>query len=207
MRSRSGGARSRLKGPALLVAMIVAIIALWQANNPSEHEEGGPESVSGEEFKPTLFGKPVLLRKGWLPVLRIVDGDTIIVLRKEKQERIRLIGVNAPELHVSDERPPAPGAVEAAHWLETLLRTDPQVELEYDEEREDKFDRTLAYAWVEREGKRLMVNEELIRAGHGIPKFYPPNTKHKTRLERAKSSFDNNEFSDTTSRIRATIPP
>lgn len=74
--------------------------------------------------------------------------------------RVRLIGVDAPELGQAG-KPPEPFSREAALFAENFLASGP-VRLEDDPyERQDRYGRRLAYVWV---GQR-MLNEELVRAG------------------------------------------
>lgn len=96
------------------------------------------------------------LREGQHRVLRVVDGDTIIV---DANHRVRLIGVNAPE-SVKPDSPVEPFGPEAAAFTRQFLAGG-QARLTFDRERLDRFERYLAYVWV---GDRLL-NEELLRAG------------------------------------------
>jgi micrococcal nuclease len=109
-------------------------------------------------------------------VLRVVDGDTLIV---EPKERIRLIGVDAPE-SVAPARPVECMAREASRFLSELLPKGTAVQLEYDVERLDRYGRTLAYVWVNSTG--LFVNAELIRRGFAQPLTIPPNVAHADRF-------------------------
>jgi micrococcal nuclease len=93
---------------------------------------------------------------GAFDVVRVVDGDTIIIA---PNKRVRLIGVNAPE-SVKPDSPVEPWGPEAGEFTREFLAGG-TVRLEYDRERVDRFGRYLAYVWV---GKR-MLNEELLRAG------------------------------------------
>jgi len=109
---------------------------------------------------------------GTRSVLRVVDGDTLII---EPKERIRLIGVDAPE-SVAPARPVECMAREASRFLSELLPTGTAVRLDYDVERLDRYGRTLAYVWVDSTG--LFVNAELVRRGFAQPLTIPPNVAH-----------------------------
>jgi micrococcal nuclease len=98
------------------------------------------------------------LAEGSYAVVRVVDGDTIIV---DPQATVRLIGVDTPET-VQPDHPVEPWGPEAAEFTRAFLAGG-SVRLSFDRERFDRYGRQLAYAWV---GQR-MLNEELILAGLG----------------------------------------
>ena len=80
-------------------------------------------------------------------VSRVVDGDTMIVTSGSRSERVRIIGVDTPEV-VDPDKPvqcygPQASAF-AKHWL-----TGRAVTLSYDVEHHDVYDRVLAYVTVD----------------------------------------------------------
>lgn len=93
-------------------------------------------------------------------VERVVDGDTVIL---ERLGRVRLIGVNTPET-VDPRRPVERFGAEASVFLKELL-TGARVRVEYDQERTDRYGRTLAYLFLP---DGTFVNEEIIRRGYGF---------------------------------------
>ncbi|MYB19547.1 MAG: thermonuclease family protein [Holophagales bacterium] len=92
-------------------------------------------------------------------VERVVDGDTIIV---EGVGRVRLIGVDTPET-VHPNRPVEFFGREASAFTKGLLEGK-RVRLEYDQERQDRYGRTLAYVYLT---DGTFVNAEIIRRGYG----------------------------------------
>ncbi len=108
-------------------------------------------------------------------VRQVVDGDTLIL---DSGQKIRLIGVDTPEIHDDvyrnqnhakkhgrDPRVVDRYALLAKDFLSQSVLHQ-KVRLEYDWQREDKFGRTLAYVYRESDG--LLLNEELIREGYGF---------------------------------------
>lgn len=93
-------------------------------------------------------------------VQRVIDGDTIIV---DGIGRVRLIGVDTPE-SVDPRRPVEYFAKEAARFTQQLVEGK-RVRLEYDGPRTDRYDRTLAYVFLE---DGTLVNAEIIRQGYGF---------------------------------------
>jgi len=106
-------------------------------------------------------------------VVRVVDGDTIIVDMNRTNQRIRLIGLDAPEsVHPDEERNVEYGEIAAAFTTEHL--EGKIVTLEYDVEKRDQYNRILAYVYLD--GK--MFNETLIEEGHAKVTTYPPNVRY-----------------------------
>jgi len=106
-------------------------------------------------------------------VVRVVDGDTIHVRIGARVERVRYIGVNAPELH-HPRRGEEPGGREAAR-VNRDLASNRRVRLELDVRTRDRYGRLLAYVWV----GDLMVNAELVRLGYAQVMTVPPNVRHQ----------------------------
>lgn len=108
----------------------------------------------------------------------MVDGDTLRVRIDGVEERVRLIGVDTPEM-ASDERAAEPLAEDAKAYLEELV-ADGSVCLERDASERDRYERLLRYAWLS-DGQ--MVSEALVAAGLGRVVTFPPDVKyHEARL-------------------------
>jgi micrococcal nuclease len=111
-------------------------------------------------------------------VVYVDDGDTIDVTVGDRVERVRYIGVDAPEIahEARGDRPArrgAPGGVAAAR-INAALVAGRSVRLELDVETRDRYGRLLAYVWV---GHR-MVNAALVARGYARAAPIPPNLRH-----------------------------
>jgi len=98
-------------------------------------------------------------------VVRVVDGDTIVVNNKGKKVKVRLIGIDTPET-VHPAKPVEYYGKEASRFTRNLLKgemiyiaSDPQGN------KTDRYGRTLAYVYRVPDG--LFVNAEIIRQGYG----------------------------------------
>lgn len=100
-------------------------------------------------------------------VISVTDGDTIRVMLNGKSTPIRYIGIDTPE--TVDPRKVVQCFGAEATAANRRLVEGGFVELERDVSNTDKYDRLLRYVWVERDGKSVMVNEELVRAGSQGP--------------------------------------
>jgi micrococcal nuclease len=108
---------------------------------------------------PVVTKSPGALHNGVYEVLRVVDGDTLL-LRKDRL-RVRLQGVDTPET-VKENSPIEPWGPEATAYTERFVRdANNRVELTVDGEGVDRYGRHLAFVW--HEGR--LLNEELIAAG------------------------------------------
>ena len=89
--------------------------------------------------------------------IRVIDGDTIVL---ESGEKVRLIGVDTPELH-HPKKPVQYYAKEAKEFTKSLVEGK-DVRLKYDWQRKDKYGRTLAYVYLK---DRTFLNIEIIKQG------------------------------------------
>ena len=95
----------------------------------------------------------------WRRVVRVVDGDTLLL---DRNERVRLIGVDTPET-VDPRRPVERFGKEASDFTKRMAEGK-NVRLEYDQDRIDRFGRTLAYVYLE---DGTFLNAEIVRQGYG----------------------------------------
>ena len=96
-------------------------------------------------------------------VVRVIDGDTVIIDLDGKQTRVRLIGVDTPET-VHPRKAVEFYGKEASRFTSNLLKGE-SVFLEYDQQKQDGYGRTLAYLYRAPDG--LFVNLEIVRQGYG----------------------------------------
>ncbi len=110
-----------------------------------------------------LLSAPAPLPAGTYQVVKVVDGDTITILKDNKNQRVRLIGVDTPE--TVDPRRPVQCFGEAAAAEATRLLDNKAVRLETDPSQDtyDTYGRLLAYVYVD----DVFVNEHLIAEGFG----------------------------------------
>ncbi len=97
---------------------------------------------------------------------KVFDGDTIKVRiegTKILYRKVRLIGVDTPEMDYPDKKGPRL-AREAKSFVEKMVLRK-KVILEFDWEKEDKYGRLLAYVFLQ-DGR--MLNAEIIKQGYGF---------------------------------------
>jgi micrococcal nuclease len=113
-------------------------------------------------------------------VTSVTDGDTVTAVWKGRSRDVRLIGVDTPET-VHPSEPVECYGPEASAFTEKRLE-EVRVRLEFDQERKDRYGRTLAYIW--RKGD--LFNVLLVRRGFARVSIYPPNDRYEAKLRRAE---------------------
>jgi endonuclease YncB( thermonuclease family) len=134
----------------------------------------------------------------------VIDGDTLDADRCGAGERVRLLGIDAPETARAGA-PAECGAADATDALATIVRGR-EIALSFDARCTDVYGRTLAYVWLVGEDTAevdarwlrtgwdgdpavaaVLLNELLLGVGAAAP--YPAETGgalvHEERLERA----------------------
>jgi micrococcal nuclease len=114
-------------------------------------------------------------------VLRVVDGDTILVSVAGREERVRYIGVDTPE-SVKPDTPVQCYAKQAAARNDALV-AGRDVRLVTDAEARDRYGRLLAYVYRAEDG--LLVNLALVRGGYARPLTIAPNVAHADEIASA----------------------
>ena len=140
-------------------------------------------------FNDGFKGKNDVAAKDFTAVrlVRVVDGDTIVVELNGEEIKVRFIGVDAPESVHSDESENTPEGELAAVYLKGIVKAGDTLYLQYDEERTDVYGRTLAYVWTskavditrEADIAKYMLNAIMVKAGFAKPYEYPPNTRYQ----------------------------
>lgn len=107
-------------------------------------------------------------------VIRVIDGDTFVVDNgAEKGDKVRLIGVDAPETRNSGKRKIGFYGKEAKEYLTNLI-AGRQVRLQFDVGKRDRYGRMLAYVYL----GDLFINAELVKRGYANVFTVPPNVKY-----------------------------
>lgn len=110
-----------------------------------------------------------------ITVYRTTDGDTVRITPEiDGQDKVRLIGVDAPETNPERE----PYGEEAGRFTRESLEGR-EVTLEFDAEKKDDYGRLLAYVYLP-DGS--MFNETLLREGYAQIATFVPNTRYVDRF-------------------------
>ena len=120
-------------------------------------------------------------------VVRVVDGDTIVVEIGTRRERVRYIGLDAPELANAEDGTPAECGGDAARDANEVLVDGAEVGLERDVSDRDRFGRLLRHVWL-LDGDDRLVGARLVADGAVEARSYPPDTGRDAELDAAERS-------------------
>lgn len=146
----------------------------WKdAGGKSHYSDRGSENSKKLNIKPGY---------AYFTIEKVFDGDTVQLADGRK---VRLLGINTPEIgHRS--RPGEPGGEAAKAWLsKTLLNR--KVRLVTDAETTDKYQRTLAHVFTERNEH---INLELVKNGLAAVDIHPPNLLFADELAAAQEAAE-----------------
>ncbi|MDD5746378.1 MAG: thermonuclease family protein [Candidatus Omnitrophica bacterium] len=180
-----------------IMIIVLGVNPLFAGNNRVSADNRGRGSV-GLEFN-FPFGRSYSYDD--ILVSRVIDGDTV---QLENGERVRLLGIDTPEIYQSresEEKARSRGTdveairvlgKQAAVFTKQLLEGK-RVRLTFDVDKKDKYDRLLAYVFIDQppavdavmadgyyfiyDGTKtaLFCNATIIKSGYGHPMAIPPN--------------------------------
>ena len=165
----------------LIAALLAVVLASCLAATSEVTPEGQDQSrvaIAVPLDRPYVFSSPgTFTQAGFLhaQVVSVHDGGTLTVLLDGQHEKVRLIGIDAPEFDQSMR------GVQARDVLKTLVG-EKTVRLETDITKRDQYKRLLAYVYV----GGLLVNAEMIRQGQAVLHTVPPNVAHVEEYQKAQ---------------------
>lgn len=145
----------------------------------------GTNSNPTDDIQISQPAQPVQTETALIPATidRVVDGDTVHIILNGKEESVRLLLVDTPETK-HPNLPIQPYGTEASQFATETLTEGTQIQLEYDGPKRDKYDRLLAYIWVDGElFNQLLLEEGLARYAY---EYDPPYT-HADRLNQSEN--------------------
>ncbi|WP_321513101.1 thermonuclease family protein [uncultured Pseudodesulfovibrio sp.] len=103
--------------------------------------------------------------------LRIIDGDSLVVVSGGDSVEVRLIGVDAPEKRQEYSNKAKVFSLKFCHGK--------RLKLVFDKEKKDHYGRTLAYVYADGE----MLNKAIVKAGLALAIKVKPNTRYYAHLK------------------------
>ena len=122
---------------------------------------------------------------GKATVVRVIDGDTIVVHIGGHEENVRLLGIDTPETHKPDTPVECYGP-EASERMTALLPQGATVRLVRDVEARDRYGRLLAYVYRDSDG--LFIDRAMVSEGYAGTLAIPPNLAHRDELDAAAAA-------------------
>ncbi|MEK7538948.1 MAG: thermonuclease family protein [Patescibacteria group bacterium] len=118
-------------------------------------------------------------------VIRVVDGDTIVIEENGVQEKVRLIGVNTPE-SVDPRRTVECFGKEASNFT-TMLLLDKNVRIESDPSQgnRDKYGRLLRFVFL---SDGTLANRTILAEGYGYEYTYKTPYRYQDDFKSAEKN-------------------
>lgn len=169
--------RMRKNSRGFVILVIAALITV-ATKNPMIHSKF--DSLLSDQ--PDLFAaKSVMELHGPYGIVRVVDGDTVVVDIDGANTKVRLLGIDTPEsVHPSKKRNTQEGK-QASDWVKNLL-SGKTIYLEYDVGKTDRYGRTLAYVYLD--DQTTMVNRLLLQNGLAQIMTIQPNSRYANEFHR-----------------------
>ncbi|MBI1293016.1 hypothetical protein GC173_17545, partial [bacterium] len=142
--------KKALLGAVLSLLLLLTASGIAWFRNPDqslgEAMESGRTLLEGKATRPEAPPPPA--ERDVATVIRVVDGDTLLVRIGESEERIRLLNIDTPESVHSDASRNLPIGKKASEFTRNALENR-QVRLESGREERDRYGRRLAYVFTE----------------------------------------------------------
>lgn len=171
----------------LILLILLSIVLLYISNKQKINNENYIDQNSNS----------ILKKLEKVKLIKIIDGDTIKVksLYTLQEFKIRLIGIDTPETkenkkllrditknnQTKDEI--IRMGITSKEFTKNLLLNSKYLYLEYDIQIYDKYNRRLAYVYLE---NGQMLNYILVREGYAKVYTIPPNVKYQDKLLEAQ---------------------
>jgi micrococcal nuclease len=157
-----------------LICAVVAlsVVALWGSS---------PTSIDAQPVRGPEPGVSVKVIQATF--VKVVDGDSVLFRMGDGTvEKVRMIGIDAPEMGDANER----YAVESRQFAHKLLSVKPTVYLEKGIKERDRYGQLLAYVWLSRPSERpstdevraKMLNARMVLGGYARDYPSTPGVAH-----------------------------
>lgn len=117
-------------------------------------------------------------------VVKVIDGDTVTIKMGEKNETLRLIGIDTPETNDTRTGVQCFGA-EATAYLKKIIGERVAIETDASQGERDKYKRLLVYLFAE---SGANVNKKLIADGYAYEYTYDDEYKYQDEFKAAETA-------------------
>jgi len=198
---------SSRKPTNFLVTLVVAVLILiWGLGReilfPSQKSSRTKNNTSHSQKQVDSSSNTNSQSHEKADVVRVVDGDTVVILLNGQEEKVRLIGVDTPESKNNEKARRDSSKTgesvseivklgkEAAQYTKSILPKGTKVTVETDVQPRDRYGRLLAYLYLE---NGEMVNSLIIQNGYAQVMTIPPNVKYEDLFRKLmKEARENN---------------
>ncbi|MDD2225372.1 MAG: thermonuclease family protein [Candidatus Shapirobacteria bacterium] len=168
----------KIKNLGWTIAGILFLILVFKILQNRNQRKVVKENINPIERLKLAVTTPIVKQEQELvEVVKVIDGDTVIVKINGKEESIRLVGIDTPEKNECFEK-------EATKRAKELMENK-KIKLEADssQDNKDKYDRLLRYVYLE---DGTLVNKKLVEEGFGMEYTYKIDYKFQTEFKKVE---------------------
>ena len=123
-------------------------------------------------------------------IIRVVDGDTLVVDLQGVEEKVRMINIDAEESVNPDESKNTEAGVQASDFVKAVATQGKTVWLQREVSDRDKYGRLLRHVWLSLpddpddsgEVSTSMLDAIIVANGHAKAVDYPPDIRYSRLL-------------------------
>lgn len=119
--------------------------------------------------------------KSNVSLIECIDGDTARLRIDGKDEKVRFLGIDAPEI-AHENTPADPYGNEASIYTCKTLKNASNIRLEYEQAKTDKYNRVLAWVFVDDK----LLNEDLVYKGYAKVAYLYDKYKYTSKIKLAE---------------------
>nr|WP_106783876.1 thermonuclease family protein [Lysinibacillus timonensis] len=172
--------------------IIVAVVLYLVFNNMMNKESADTTTYSNQTIITTDYAENVtgnqLIEAEYVSTN---DGDTFRIKVEGKEERVRLLMIDTPEMNY-EENNPMPFAEDAKEYTMNMLENASKIEILFDKGREtDHYGRLLVYVFVD----GYLLQEALLKEGYAAVRYInEPNNSLEEQFREIESSARLNQL-------------
>ena len=180
---------------SLLVALVGAVLTTAYAGQVGLRGVSGEVTEAAQLATTTALSLPTSTvhtpAAPWYQVVRVVDGDTVVLSMSGADTKVRLIGLNTPET-VDPRRAVQCFGKEASHKMQEIIGGQ-VVRLEQDPSQgaNDKYNSVLGYMFL---ADGTNVNEYMIAQGYGYEYTYHTPYVYQKEFTQAQMTAQTQEL-------------
>jgi micrococcal nuclease len=176
-----------------IVATIILVGAYSIGDESPKPTNGTTPSTTSNTVEQTYqpIVQPKIEDPQWYRVLYVVDGDTLSISKDGVDTRVRLIGIDTPEIEGRYTTQECFGN-EASAFAQKMLENElVRIETDQTQALYDAYDRLLAYVFLQ---DNTFVNYEMIAQGYAYEYTYRNPYAYQALFKQAEQTARENEF-------------
>lgn len=135
-----------------------------------------------------IIQQPRKLEEDSVYLTKCVDGDTAHFLIDGEDTVVRFLAIDTPEIGKNNKPTDAYGN-DAAKYTCSALENAKVIKLEYEENKMDKYDRVLAWVWIDGQ----LLQKLLVEKGLASVKYLYDDYKYTSIVQKAEENAKQNK--------------